>query len=70
MTSEAKLTDNEIWALTEAAKPGGFMPNEASVAGFLKRLELRGLLGSSHDFVWHITDAGRSALKAMEGRDA
>lgn len=68
MTGETKLTKNEQWALEEAAKPGGFMPHEESVAGLLKRLETRGLLGCSRGFVWSITPAGRLALSDRSGQ--
>lgn len=60
----AKLTDNEIWALSEASKPSGLMPNALSTKEYCVSLETRGWLRrSDRDPVWFITPAGRAAPK-------
>lgn len=57
---------DRAWALSEAAKPGGFMPNALSVAEFVKSLENEGLLGRSATMdIWHITKEGRSELARL-----
>lgn len=59
--------DNKMWALREAAKPGGFCPNEASVAEFLKSLEHDGLLYRSEQGpFWEITPKGREELSKVK----
>jgi len=68
-----KVPSDRIWALEEAAKPCGMTPHSKAVAGFIRRLELDGLLHESQRrYVWCITNAGRAELarlKAEASRD-
>lgn len=58
-----RTPDDVLWALKEAAKDGGIMPNAASTVSFLGLLEGRGyLIRSNVAPVWNITDAGRAIL--------
>lgn len=58
--------DDIVWALREAAKPSGFMPQAESTVGFLTSLEMRKLLRRSEPHpVWYITDRGRAELAKL-----
>lgn len=58
-----RTPDDVLWALKEADRPGGMMPNAASTASFFGLLAGRGYLHRSEGApVWHITDAGRAVL--------
>lgn len=59
--------DDRIWALKEAAKPGGFMPHAATTAKFLRTMELEGFVHKSETApCWCITDEGRGELSRLE----
>ena len=59
-------TPDRVWALTEAAKPSGFMPFAESTVRFLKVMELEGFVRQADTApVWYITDAGRAELDRL-----
>lgn len=62
-----RMPADRIWALKEAAKPSGMMPNAETTAKFLKTMELEGLVRQSDRApVWRITDEGRAELVKLE----
>lgn len=62
-----RMPDDRIWALSEAAKPGGMMPNAETTAKFLKTMELENLvIPSDVAPVWYITDRGRAELAKLQ----
>ena len=62
-----RMPQDRIWALENAAAPGGWMPHARSTVEFIDVLESEGLLRQSECApFWHITDKGRAELERLK----
>lgn len=56
-----------LWALREAAHPGGFCPHALGTLDLLHALKRDGLLTESDSGIfWHTTKKGRDALEEAD----